>query len=333
MPRVTEITSETRRPNRLSLLTRLAQPGPFSILVVVNAALLWLIIPSGALVRLTGSGLGCPDWPLCDGGVVPETGYHATIEYTNRLFSAAIIVVSILTWLVSRKVRGGRPRLSRLALAATAMTVAQVPLGGVTVLTDLHPLMVGSHFTLSLAALWVGVLLVLATQDHLRGRTRRWDRRRGPYALFGLAALTATLLTGVLTTAAGPHSGDDDVTRRFGNLADAAWVHVRAVGVLVAIMLVLAVWLWRERPADPAVMRLAGVFLPLLAVQIVIGEVQYRHAMPWQMVAVHVSVAGLVWAAGIALVWRLAWIPDRTAPGGPAGEAADTRVPQLAERA
>lgn len=304
-------------------------PRVAGALARVTLAALWLIVPSGALVRLTGSGLGCPDWPLCDGGVVPESGAHALIEYSNRVFSAAVMVLAVLTWLALRAARA--PRAARLAAGAAAlMTAGQIPLGGLTVLSGLHPLMVGSHFLLSMAALGAGVLTVLALRDDPAVR-RAWDRRRGPFAALAALALAVVLVTGVLVTAAGPHSGDSAVVGRFGRIDQAAWLHVRAVTVLVVLMGVLAVWLWRERPADRLARPLVLAFLPLLAVQIVLGEYQYRNALPWRVVVVHVSVAGLVWAVGAALAWVVARPPvplaaPVAAPPPPA------RVPEVLAR-
>ena len=110
-------------------------------------------MPSGAVVRLTASGLGCPDWPLCDGGVVPAQAGHALIEYSNRMLSGIVMAVAVLTWVVARRMPGAPAALRRWSAAIAAATALQVPLGAVTVLTGLHPLAVGSHFLLSMVAL------------------------------------------------------------------------------------------------------------------------------------------------------------------------------------
>jgi cytochrome c oxidase assembly protein subunit 15 len=252
-------------------------------------------------VRLTASGLGCPDWPLCDGRVLPATAGHAWIEYSNRLLSGLVMAVSVLTWLAARRLPG-RPRGVRMWAGAIALaTVGQVPLGAITVLLDLHPLLVGSHFLLSMAALGAGTVLALRADDLARGVERGWNRRQGPLAAVTAAALGAVLVTGVLVTAAGPHSGDATVVRRFGNLDHAAYVHVRAVIAFAALALVLVAWVWRARAADPFTRFLGLALLPLIALQIGIGEYQWRHQLPWGVVAAHVSVAGLAWAVGVAV--------------------------------
>ncbi len=315
-------TSHSPRRRITGVVSAIAEPARFRLLALFTAVLLWVIVPSGGLVRLTGSGLGCPDWPLCNGGVIPETGYHAIIEYTNRLLSAFIVLTTIVTWLVALRFAGPR-RLRRLAMATMLMTIGQVPLGALTVITDLHPLMVGSHFVLSFFALATVVLLVIGVDDHIHGRVRGWDPRRGPFAALAALALFGTIISGVLVTAAGPHSGDDDVLERFGDLEMAAWVHVRFVGVLVVLMVVLAVWLYRERPTDPRAGRAAKVFLALLAIQITIGEVQFRNGLPWQVVLVHVAVSALVWMSGLTLAWRVARPPLATTGTDRAASPAD----------
>jgi heme a synthase len=284
----------------------LRAPGAFAGLTLVTLVLLWLIVPSGAVVRLTASGLGCPDWPLCDGGVVPAQAGHALIEYTNRILSGFVMAAGVFTWLIARGLSGAPPALRRWSLAVAVATVFQVPLGAITVLTGLHPLAVGSHFLLSMFALGSGTILALRARDWSRGVERGWDRRRGPLA--GLVALAAAvvLVTGVVVTAAGPHSGDDDVTRRFGDLLLATQVHVRAAMIFSLLALVLVAWVWRERGADSLTRWLALIALPLIAVQIGLGEYQYRHGLPWQVVVFHVTTAALVWAVILAACWGVA---------------------------
>ena len=277
-----------------------------------NVFLLWVIIPSGGLVRLTASGLGCPDWPLCHGGVVPPTSEHPIIEFTNRALSGVVVVVAVLVWLIALMAPTASRAVRALTLTAALMTIGQIPLGALTVLSGLNPVMVGSHFLLSMCALAAGIMAVVFYRDSARGWSRTWDRRRGPFSGLGALALLTVVITGILVTASGPHAGAATVTDRFSNLQLTIWLHVRAVGLLVVLMGVLAAWAWRERPRDPLVLRLIGVFLPLLIVQIAIGEYQFRHGLPWQVVAVHVPVAGLVWGIGLVMAWCIARPPTRT---------------------
>ena len=287
-------------------LRALRTPTAFLRLCLVALAMLWIIIPSGGMVRLTSSGLGCPDWPLCDGGVVPASAGHQLIEYSNRLLSGTVLIVAVLTWVVARRLPG-LPRSARRWSAAVALTTfGQMPLGGVTVLTGLHPLAVGSHFLLSIVALACVTILTLQALDWRAGRRRGWDPRRG--VLAGLVALSCLVVvaSGVVVTAAGPHSGDDDVTKRFGDLLDAVTVHVRAAIAFSLLAAVLAAWVWREGGTDRLTARLGAVALPLVALQIGLGEYQYRHGLPWGVVLAHVSVAGALWAVVLAACWGVA---------------------------
>jgi cytochrome c oxidase assembly protein subunit 15 len=286
------------------LLARLRTPAAFARLSLAALALLWVIVPSGAVVRLTASGLGCPDWPLCDGGVVPAQAGHATIEYTNRLLSGVVGAVAVLTWLAGRRMPSALIR--RLAAGVALAAILQVPLGAITVQTGLHPMAVGSHFLLSMVALALATLLALAARDHRDGRERRWDARRGVLAGLVTAAAGVVLVTGVVVTAAGPHSGDDDVTERFGDLLAAIEVHVRAAIAFTLLAAVLVAWVWREGGVDRLTGRLAALALPLVALQIGLGEYQYRHGLPWEVVVLHVTTAGLVWAVIVAACWGVA---------------------------
>jgi cytochrome c oxidase assembly protein subunit 15 len=272
-------------------------------LAAVSLAGLLFIVPSGALVRLTDSGLGCPDWPGCHGEVVPPMSGHAWIEYSNRVASAVVVLLTVLAWIAVRFVPDAPKGLRRWSAVPAVAGIAQGPLGGLTVLFDLHPLLVASHFLLSMLALGGGTVFVLQARDHANGQTRGTDVGRGRLAALTLAGLGGVIVTGVLVTAAGPHSGDPAVIRRLGNLADAAAVHVRFVIGFVILAAALGAWLVRRRPADPLTLRLAVAFIPLLALQIGLGEYQYRHHLPWRVILAHVTVAGLLWSVGVAVAW------------------------------
>jgi cytochrome c oxidase assembly protein subunit 15 len=153
-----------------------------------------------------------------------------------------------------------------------------------------------------MVALALAVLLALAARDWREGVVRRWDLRRGPLAIAVAGAAGVVLVTGVVVTAAGPHSGDDDVIRRWGDLVLAAEVHVRAAIAFTALAVVLVAWVARERGVDRVTGRLFLAALPLVALQIGLGEYQYRNGLPWQVVVFHVTVAALVWAVIVGAV-------------------------------
>lgn len=268
--------------------------------------LLWLIIPSGGIVRLTGSGLGCTDWPLCDNaGVIPAMDANAWIEYTNRMLSGVIMLVVILAAIVAVAARATGTTTRVAAVIAAVATVGQIPLGAVTVYFELHPLLVASHFALSLVALAAGVIAFLGAGDVVRGIARAWSGKAAALATLGALALGTVAVTGILVTSAGPHSGDPDVIDRYGSLDTAAYVHVRAVIALGVVGIIIA-FLARTRRQDRGFLHPAIWFIPLFVTQVVIGEIQWQMQLPWEVVVLHVAVAGLVWGVGVAALWRLA---------------------------
>jgi cytochrome c oxidase assembly protein subunit 15 len=273
------------------------------------AGALYLIVLSGATVRLTASGLGCESWPGCQAGAFfPESDYHGWVEFGNRFVSLFPIALTLLAWLGARRTAGLPRWVTALALATFVGTIAQAPLGLVTIVFDLHPLLVMSHFLLALLVLAGGVVVLLAALEHERGRAAVAVPRLLPWAGLALAASGLVLVvTGMLATAAGPHSGSADI-RRLGNLFDAVYVHVRATAVFgVSFLLVLAVLVRRRNRARAPFLVALGVLAALL-VQMAVGEIQWRNSLPWGVVLVHVALAAAVWAGTVALV-TLLWRP------------------------
>jgi heme a synthase len=263
---------------------------------------LFLVTVSGATVRLTGSGLGCENWPRCGETFLPERQYHALVEFGNRVVGLAVGLTTLAAALAAWRARVPR-RLLRLTLALPLLVLAQGVLGGITVLFELHPLIVMGHFLLSLVSIGLAILVALGAERLARGRPRAaaplplWLRRVA-LALVPVAAVV--VVTGAFVTAAGPHSGGADV-ERLGDLEAAVEVHVRAAAVFGVAFLVVVAALGRRRQAAPAPALLAGLVLPLLVAQMVVGEIQWRNQLPWWLVLVHVAVATAVWAGVVAL--------------------------------
>ncbi len=289
---------------------RPVSPRGFLRLTVASVGVLGLVVVSGAFVRLTGSGLGCEDWPNCGETVLPAIDGHALIEFGNRIVSLAGIVATLLVWLAARRTPGLPRPVRILALATFLGTVAQAPLGGITVLLDLHPLAVMSHFLLALVVVALAVVVALEAWSHHRGlavsRVPRWLRM---VALAGIVACAAMVVTGAVATASGPHPGDDSGVERLGiGITDTVYVHVRATAVYGIGLLLVGAWLVRLRRSMPGLIRLGCVLLAVLVAQMVVGEVQYRNALPWGLVLVHVSLAAAIWALTVAVVHAL-WRP------------------------
>jgi cytochrome c oxidase assembly protein subunit 15 len=287
-------------------------PALFAKLALWSAVALYLIILSGATVRLTGSGLGCEGWPGCgQGRLFPEKDHHQAVEFGNRVVAILPLTLSLVAWLAAWRLAGVSTWVRRLAFAVAAATIFQAPMGLITIRLDLDPVAVLAHFVLAIAALGGAVVVAIEARALERGLDEpavpEWARWGG----LALAAVCFVLVvTGTLVTAAGPHAGDPDVVDRLGRLTEAMWVHVRASAAFGIGFLVLLVYLWRGRPRTDRLLRVAWALLGLLLVQMAVGEIQYRNELPWWLVLVHVSVAAAIWATTVALV-TLMWRPPR----------------------
>jgi heme a synthase len=284
-------------------------PRHYFAVSAVALVALTLIVFTGAAVRVTGSGLGCPDWPNCyqNGRLVAELNSHAWIEFGNRLLSGFVAVAAIAAGLLALVRRPFRRDLAMLGVMLPLGVVAQGLLGGLTVLYGLAPGFVMGHFGLSM------VILVAAGTLAWRARPSYGDEppaadlttARLAWALFALGAIT--IFVGTAATASGPHaggSGTGDAVHRlnFEGADTVTWIIDRH-GVLAALLGVLAVVTWllaRVRGASRELrVRLTRVCL-LIAVQGALGIVQYQLGLPSELVWVHVCLATLVWV-GIVL--------------------------------
>ena len=286
---------------------RAISPAVFARFVVALLVALYLVVTTGAIVRLTASGLGCENWPRCGDLPFPASGGHAFIEFANRVVALLTILVCLVTWLAARRV-AGLPRFIRLATLGIFLgTVAQIPLGGLTVIFDLHPLLVMAHFLLAIVVLGLATVVATETWRFVAGAGRpalpsfaRWVG-----IVLALACL-ALVVTGTFVTASGPHSGGEEI-RRLGVLLDAVYIHVRATAAFGIGLIVLGWFIVRERRQAPGLWRAGLGLLALLGLQMAIGEIQYRTHLPWGLVLVHVGLAAAVWGATVALVaaiWR-----------------------------
>lgn len=286
---------------------RLPAVSPRSFLALAWAALgaMFVVTVTGATVRLTGSGLGCDNWPRCGETLLPAKSFHPLVEFSNRGVGIAVGLVSLAAALGAWRVRGLPRALLLAAVALPGTILLQGVLGGITVLTDLHPLIVMGHFLLSLAAVALGVAVVLEAREFAAGAAARVVP--GRLALLGallLPVLVVLVVTGALVTAAGPHSGGVGI-RRFGSFEEAVDAHVAATGVFGAGFLLLVAWLYRLRRAARPEFLLAVAVLGLLLGQMAVGETQYRSGLPWWLVLVHVTLATATFGTMFALAWRL----------------------------
>jgi heme a synthase len=276
----------------------------FRQLAWFTVAMLIIIVATGATVRLTGSGLGCEHWPGCaPGEFIPKKGYHSAVEFGNRVVAFITVVTTLTLAIASLRVRGLSRRTRVLSWVVFAGTLAQAPLGALTVYFHLNPYLVISHLLLSLAVLGVGVLVALGGE-----RAPLPQAARGAGLLL-LAAVSFLVVTGTLATASGkfPGSNEDTRVRRLGSFEPSVSLHVRAVVAFGVAFLLLAAWAWANRERHRWLLRACGGVLAILGAQMVVGETQYRlyDRIPWPIVLLHVTVAAGLFAWTVGLVHRL----------------------------
>jgi cytochrome c oxidase assembly protein subunit 15 len=288
-------------------LTRLrgweVTPARFRTLALTSLGWIYLVITTGAVVRLTGSGLGCDHWPKCGDTPFPAKDGHAVIEFGNRVIGAITIGFTLLAWLAARRTHGLPRRIQRLALTVFLGTAAQIPLGGLTVIFELHPLLVMAHFLLALAMLGIAVVVAVEAWGFDEGLAPPLVPRELRLAGLVLAASGFVLVvSGAFATAAGPHAGDSSDIERLGTPVTSVAVHAVVSAVFGSAFLFVLGYLAARRDRSPRLLSLAVWVLALLLIQGAIGGVQYHTGLPWLLVLAHVAVASAVWGGVVALV-------------------------------
>lgn len=279
----------------------------YTALVVLQVGL----ILTGGAVRLTGSGLGCPTWPDCvSGSIAPiphqaQGTLHSWIEFGNRLLTI-ILVITILAAVLGA-FRWGRDRsdwkiIRRLAAIQLLGIVAQIVLGGITVLTKLNPFAVSSHFLLSVFL----VAASLSLRERIFGKARTTVLPTTKYLIQAITILSLFVITlGTVVTGSGPHAGDIQAKRYHIAPRLISWIHADSVIALifltVALLLVIRV---SESPENQSFIgRKALLFWIICLGQGVIGYVQYFTHLPEALVAAHLLGAGLIWLS----IWNVAY--------------------------
>ncbi|MCV2393359.1 COX15/CtaA family protein [Actinotalea sp. M2MS4P-6] len=323
----------------MSLLASLSRPSPAWTSRVLWANLVGQvgIIVTGGAVRLTGSGLGCSDWPQCEPGQFTPvrheaTSFHPYIEFGNRTLTGVLVLLAVAAlWVVWRR-PGTSVWLRFLAVVPLLGVLVQAVIGGLTVLVDLHPALVGSHLLISM--LLVAASTVLALRSRVPDGRARWAVTGRTRALvLALIPLSAVVLTlGTVVTGSGPHSGDADAPYRYA--VDPLLVtraHSLAVWLYLAALVALALDLRRlaRRDADPAVvggLRRTTDLLVLAFAQGAVGYLQYFLGLPEVLVGLHMLGAALTVVLQSAQVVSLRPTAPATAdtplPPAPAAAAA-----------
>lgn len=261
------------------------------------------IILTGGIVRLTGSGLGCSDWPKCTPDslvATSEMGIHGAIEFGNRLLAVALAILGVLIALMLWKHRKKRPDLFWLNIGLLAIVPVQAVVGGITVWTKLNPWVVAGHFVPSAIAVGVAAYFVRRTYDT---GVRLDQRATAPLPTLGwiIVGLTAIVVVfGVLTTGAGPHSGSTISTR---NGLDNVWItRAHAFPVWLLVIATVTSLVLAKRKAQSAMIAPLGVLLGVELAQGLIGYVQYFLGVPAVLVALHMVGLSATIAASVAVL-------------------------------
>ena len=274
-----------------------------------------LIVVTGALVRVTSSGLGCPTWPECVEGSVTPTGeqtesWHKYVEFGNRLLTGALLLIAVAAFVTvliinRQRVAGGlgkRAHLTKLSLLVIGGIFFQAILGGITVLTGLHPLIVGAHFLVSTGLIAISFLLL---HRALEPNEAVFETLAKPVKYL-IQAITANVLIiivlGILVTGTGPHAGDSAEVPRLGfDPVTIAHIHATAVQLFFGLVIGLIVAVLAN-DSSRLFFRRSIVLLFVGLAQGAIGYIQYFTGLPWVLVAFHVLGACLLWLATLNLL-------------------------------
>ncbi len=272
--------------------------SPLSLALLVAQA---AIVVTGGAVRLTGSGLGCPTWPECTpGSYVPiknqaEGVLHSWIEFANRLLTFVLVAIAIATLVAVLK--AGRKDLRLLALGQFLGIFGQGVLGGITVLTNLNPIAVASHYLLSI------ILIAAATSLHSRRKAPAVKTKiRGNinnYSKIHVMWSVIVLVLGTVVTGAGPHAGDINAPRLHIRIQDAAILHGFAVVILIAVSILF----YLRKDISALTKKRLAIFLLISLAQGGIGYIQYLQGVPELLVGTHLLGSTLVWIAA----WQI-WL-------------------------
>jgi cytochrome c oxidase assembly protein subunit 15 len=293
----------------MTALRRTLTPRQYRHVAEIALVFLTLIVFTGAAVRLTGSGLGCPDWPKCYGGIAPPLQTHAWIEFGNRMLSGLVGLAAVAAGLLAFRRRPFRRDLALLGLLLPLGVVSQAVLGGFTVRNHLAPGFVMAHFALSMLILIAAATLAWRAR-HEPGERPRSNDRPSVWAVRALLPLGAlTIFAGTAATAAGPHAGGagtgDQIDRLEWKGADTLHWAIHQHARIASLFGVAAVAVWfllRRRGAEAESRRALTVTCVLLAVQGAIGGLQYELHLPAEIVWVHVALAATTW---LSLLWAV----------------------------
>jgi cytochrome c oxidase assembly protein subunit 15 len=277
----------------------------FRQIAIVTVAGVCLLTVAGAIVRLTGSGLGCDDWPNCnDERFIDVSSGHAAVEQLNRLLSGLVGVPTLAMAIGAFRVRPRRRGLVGPSLGVLASVLANGVVGGLAVRGELHPALVQSHFLLAMVSIAFGVVAIHRARPEAREDRRRLGVTASVVAVACTfaALVAAALVSGTVVTGAGPHAGDEEARRYGFDISNVARTHSVIVWFAVAAFLALVVLIRRRPELTAGTSSASSSWMFVAVVQGGIGYVQYFNGVPELLVAAHVAGATLMWVLTVQLV-------------------------------
>ncbi len=288
-------------------------PARYRTFAIWALIALSVIIVSGAAVRLTGSGLGCDDWPRCSSEkLIDVSSMHAAIEQLNRLFTGVVGAAVILAVLGAYRRVPFRSDLPTLAWLLVFGVLLNAIVGGISVLVDLHPMWVQSHFLISMFTVVIGTMLVRrAGEPDGVPRRRMVDGATEKLVWVHFALSCLAIFTGTIVTGSGPHAGDETAVRLDIKISTAAQIHGVSVVSTIAVAVVLAVGTMRNRRTKVAIQQALSRWMAIGVAQALLGYAQYFNGVPALMVGFHiVGSIGVMWASTLLLLdTRRAMVP------------------------
>ncbi len=293
-------------------------PATYRQITMVALWLLVFIVVTGGAVRLTGSGLGCSDWPTCEEDrFVAAFDFHPMVEFVNRAITGLVSAAIAVAVLGSLRRTPRRSDLTVLSLGLVAGVIGQILLGKLVVETDLNPVLVQGHFVLSMVLVANAVVLhhraglpdapdvpeAPDLPDEIGGPIR-------PLASLAVALAAVVILTGTVVTGAGPHAGDLDAKRLDVAVGTVARIHGLAMVAFLAAVLG-TIGLLRRRRAPAPIFHLAHTLVTVLVLQAAVGYTQYFTDVPPLLVGLHILGACLVWVAVLRFRLGLSAVPGR----------------------
>jgi len=264
-----------------------------------------LIIATGGAVRLTGSGLGCSEWPLCTPESLtptPETGIHGIIEFANRTISGPLLLAALAVVVLVWRVRRPRRDLFVLGWSVLVLVIVQALIGAFVVWEDLAAVLVGFHYTVSLIIVCIAAAFLVRMLEP--GGKRVTVVPAGFVRLAWIMAfgMLVVIIMGVITTGSGPHSGDANVVRDGFDATLMSHLHAWPGYVTLVVLLVLTGWATKARLAPRFWM---WATLTIFIVQILVGVYQARNGLPVLFVGVHMVLAALAGASTTVTMMRM----------------------------